>query len=322
MSFLSSFFSSPSRQETLNASHPSSDSNSGIHPTSINSQTTNQSGAMSSPTNVNISRPSNNSKGTTEAERSNHITPKASRKSSQQVHSSSSESEDEGGSVDGQEELGGAGSMELKRKRSGGSDDSSLGEESDDSNDENGKFTKRSVSRHDAKRQKFSSSLTRQKYQLMKRTNKQYEKEIKALQKKLKAVENNLAKSDRALQVLRSSHGKSRNKKVIDEDPEVKRYKSQLRSFIKYDLGRRMKFLPKGYSKWSDKAKSICQLVIKALNWPPGTSDDEKMDMWQRVLAPSLKRMISDYKNKIWQPMKKFTQDKNCTVHQVIEHRR
>lgn len=127
---------------------------------------------------------------------------------------------------------------------------------------------------------------------------------VEKLKRQLSRTEDRLAKSERSLQVLRSTHGRARTKKKAPDDPQVKLCKSELRSFMKYNLGRKMKFLPKGCKKWSDRPKSICQTVIKSIHWPPGSSDEEKMDMWERVLAPNLTLMMTEYKNKIHQQMR------------------
>jgi hypothetical protein len=135
-------------------------------------------------------------------------------------------------------------------------------------------------------------------------SNQKYLHQLTELDKKLKQALSKAAKSERALQVLRSTHGKVRSKKAIVEDPRVRQMKSELRAFLKYELGRRVKFLPKGYKKWSEKSKSICQIVVNNIKWWPDCSIEEKMDMWQRVLAANLKPMMTEYKNKIHQPMR------------------
>ena len=52
------------------------------------------------------------------------------------------------------------------------------------------------------------------------------------------------------------------------------------------------------------KTKSICHIVVNNIQWWPDCSIEEKMDMWQRVLAANLKPMMTEYKNKIHQPMR------------------
>lgn len=40
------------------------------------------------------------------------------------------------------------------------------------------------------------------------------------------------------------------------------------------------------------------------MHWPYGVKEEDKIDMWQRVLAPNLGIMITEYKNKIHQLMR------------------
>ena len=48
----------------------------------------------------------------------------------------------------------------------------------------------------------------------------------------------------------------------------------------------------------------ICQLVMKAIQWPPEYTDEDKITVWNDVLSKLLKPLMSEYKNKIHQPMR------------------
>ena len=89
-------------------------------------------------------------------------------------------------------------------------------------------------------------------------------------------------------------------------DESTRQYKADLRAYIKYDLGRKMKFLPKGFELWSDKTNTVCQKVLANVHFPPDTTDEEKMDIWNGVLAPNLTPLFTEYKNKIHQRMFHF----------------
>ena len=105
---------------------------------------------------------------------------------------------------------------------------------------------------------------------------------------------------ERKITVLRKA--KSSKKKCLD--PMIKQIKSELRSYMRYDFGRKLKFLPHGYGLWSDAKKSVCQLVVNAVQWPPDCSEDDKIAIWHTHLSKEVSPMLSEYKNKIHQPMR------------------
>jgi hypothetical protein len=42
--------------------------------------------------------------------------------------------------------------------------------------------------------------------------------------------------------------------------------------------------------------------VVKAIQWTPDMQDDDKIAVWNNVLAPNLSPLLSEFKNKIHQP--------------------
>ena len=71
------------------------------------------------------------------------------------------------------------------------------------------------------------------------------------------------------------------------------------------NFGRKIKFLPDHYQMWSEKPKTVCSIVCKAIHWAPGITSDDKITIWSNILAPNLKKLLTEYKNKIHQPMRK-----------------
>ena len=114
-------------------------------------------------------------------------------------------------------------------------------------------------------------------------------------------AENHIEELERKIAVLR----KMKSGKSKEDNPQVKQFKSELRAFIRYNLGRKIKFLPDHYQMWSERPKTVCSLVCKAIHWAPGITSDDKITIWSNILAPNLKKLLTEYKNKIHQPMRK-----------------
>lgn len=125
---------------------------------------------------------------------------------------------------------------------------------------------------------------------------------INQLKKKLKLAQDRIKETERSLQVAK--YGKTKRSRVKNDDATTRQYKSELRAYIKYDLGRKLKFLPAHWELWSDKERSVCQMVLKSIKFHPDATDEEKMTVWSNVLAPNMNILFSDYKNKIHQPMR------------------
>jgi hypothetical protein len=125
---------------------------------------------------------------------------------------------------------------------------------------------------------------------------------IKQLKKKLKAVQDRIRETERSLQVAK--YAKTKRSRVKNDDATTRQYKSELRAYIKYDLGRKVKFLPQHFELWSDKDKSVCQMVLNSIKFHPGVTDEEKMTAWSNVLSPNMTTLFGEYKNKIHQPMR------------------
>lgn len=125
---------------------------------------------------------------------------------------------------------------------------------------------------------------------------------INQLKKKLKLAQDRIKETERSLQVAK--YGKTKRSRTKNDDATTRQYKSELRAYIKYDLGRKLKFLPAHWELWSDKERSVCQMVLKSIKFHPDATDEEKMTVWSNVLAPNMNILFSDYKNKIHQPMR------------------
>ena len=118
---------------------------------------------------------------------------------------------------------------------------------------------------------------------------------------KLDDAKDHIEELERKIAVLR----KMKSGKSKEDNPQVKQFKSELRAFIRYNLGRKIKFLPDHYQMWSERPKTVCSLVCKAIHWAPGITSDDKITIWSNILAPNLKKLLTEYKNKIHQPMRK-----------------
>jgi hypothetical protein len=125
---------------------------------------------------------------------------------------------------------------------------------------------------------------------------------INQLKNKLKSAQDRIKEAERSLQVAK--YGKTKRSRGKNDDATTRQYKSELRAYIKYDLGRKLKFLPTHWELWSDKERSVCQMVLKSIKFHPDATDEEKMTVWSNVLAPNMNILFSDYKNKIHQPMR------------------
>jgi hypothetical protein len=116
---------------------------------------------------------------------------------------------------------------------------------------------------------------------------------------KLEQSKKRIDELERKVTVLRNA----KKKKGAQKDPRTRQYISELRALIRYSLGRHKKFFPPKCTKWSDHPQTICQLVVKAIQWTPDMQDDDKIAVWNNVLAPNLNPLLSEFKNKIHQPM-------------------
>jgi hypothetical protein len=125
-------------------------------------------------------------------------------------------------------------------------------------------------------------------------------KRLQVTLRKYEDAKKRIADLERKVTVLRNAKKKNGGVK----DPRTKQYLSELRALIRYSLGHHKKFLPPGSTKWSDNPKTICQLVIKAIQWTPDIHDYDKIAVWNSVLAPNLNPLFSEFKNKIHQPMR------------------
>lgn len=135
---------------------------------------------------------------------------------------------------------------------------------------------------------------------------------IERLRKKLKEAHDRIRDTERSLQVAKFA--KTKRSRANNDDATTRQYKSELRGFIKYGLGRRIKFLPKHFEMWSDKENSVCQMVMTAIQFHPDITDEEKMTIWSSVLAPNMTYLFTEYKNKIHQPMRLCYMSKCQTI--------
>lgn len=128
-------------------------------------------------------------------------------------------------------------------------------------------------------------------------------KTISDLKKKLAEAEGRIREMERALQVARYTT-KTKRSRSKQHDSTTRQYRSELRAYIKYNLGRKLKFLPKNFEYWSENERSVCQMVLSEITFHSGVTDEDKMSVWTNVLAPSMTALYTDYKNKIHQPMR------------------
>ena len=139
---------------------------------------------------------------------------------------------------------------------------------------------------------------------------KKYQKVLCKLEQSKKRIDD----LERKVTVLRNA----KKKKGAQKDPRTRQYISELRALIRYSLGRHKKFFPPKCNKWSDNPQTICQLVIKAIQWTPDMQDVDKIAVWNNVLAPNLNPLLSEFKNKIHQPMR-HTFNCECNI-QCVSH--
>jgi hypothetical protein len=82
-----------------------------------------------------------------------------------------------------------------------------------------------------------------------------------------------------------------------------------LGSAIRNDVGRRIKFLPKGYKKWSNDQNTICGRVMT--HFSNIESDGERKRVWNDVLRHHLSKKLGEYKNKVTQGMREQLKGEN-----------
>lgn len=147
-------------------------------------------------------------------------------------------------------------------------------------------------------------------------TLKKYKAALQKAKKLLQDEQDRADRAERALKVAKATKKKGGRVKRADTEA-IKQFKSELRAHIKYDFGRSYKFLPKNAKKWSDKEKSLCQRIIQDIKWPESCKDEDKMQVWSDVLAPALREMLTEFKNKIHQPMRATFNSKCVTSKDV-----
>lgn len=68
---------------------------------------------------------------------------------------------------------------------------------------------------------------------------------------------------------------------------------------------RTVKFPKNGWDNWSTAPTSCCAILTKAVDWAPGSTEEQKRAVWEDLIKPCLPRMMTQCKNRITQEMRK-----------------
>jgi hypothetical protein len=79
---------------------------------------------------------------------------------------------------------------------------------------------------------------------------------------------------------------------------------SEANGAINSTVLRLVKWPKPGWTNYSTKPNSICQLMIGKISLPPGLEEKQKEVLWNEVIAPVLPRMMTQARNGILQPMR------------------
>lgn len=136
--------------------------------------------------------------------------------------------------------------------------------------------------------------------------------ENKALKDKLKTLEEQLKNANRRMDMIQaSSESKKPACKMTDE---MKHLDLQFNSIMNSTVIRWYKFAEPGMEQWSDNENCVARLVVDNMHFPPGTTIDQKKEIWEMFLSVKLRRKIQIYRGKLVQCVKNVFKGKGFFV--------
>ena len=87
---------------------------------------------------------------------------------------------------------------------------------------------------------------------------------------------------------------------------------SEANGAINSTVLRMVKWPRPGWTNYSSKHGSICQLMMPKISLPPGLEEKQIEVLWNEVIAPALPRMMTQARNSILQPMRTRFYGETC----------
>ena len=114
-----------------------------------------------------------------------------------------------------------------------------------------------------------------------------------------------------AYKVLEMTKKKRKGEKAR---PEERQMLSEASYTVRTEIFRRVKFAPANLFAWSEARNSACQMVMKTLSFPPGTTDEGKRVIYEKLVMPYVYRAMGDCRNKVLQPVRRAFNGETCGV--------
>ena len=143
----------------------------------------------------------------------------------------------------------------------------------------------------------LSSTLTETESKLEEKTS-----ENMALMDRLKKLEEQLKNANRRMDMIRESSEAS--KPACKMTDEMKHLDLQFNSIMNSTVIRWYKFAEPGMEQWSDNEDCVARLVVDNMHFPPGTTIEQKREIWEMFLSVKLRRKIQIYRGKLVQSVK------------------
>ena len=159
------------------------------------------------------------------------------------------------------------------------------------------KKKKSKTSKSNADAVSLASTLTETESRLEEKTS-----ENKALMDRLKKLEEQLKNANRRMDMIRESSEAS--KPACKMTDEMKHLDLQFNSIMNSTVIRWYKFAEPGMEQWSDNEDCVARLVVDNMHFPPGTTIDQKKEIWEMFLSVKLRRKIQIYRGKLVQSVK------------------
>ena len=128
------------------------------------------------------------------------------------------------------------------------------------------------------------------------------EKEVDIMKTENESLKRKIGELERQVEIYEMTRSKRAKKQC---NAEHKQLLMEVQMLIRNKIGRVMKFPQKGWTLYSVDRNTVCGMILPELHLPVTvTSDREKKALWDCVIAPSLTRKLSVYKNRITQQMR------------------
>ena len=128
------------------------------------------------------------------------------------------------------------------------------------------------------------------------------EKEVNIMKTENESLKRKIGELERQVEIYEMTRSKRAKKQC---NAEHKQLLMEVQMLIRNKIGRVMKFPQKGWTLYSVDRNTVCGMILPELHLPVTvTSDREKKALWDCVIAPSLTRKLSVYKNRITQQMR------------------